>query len=1269
MNEQATLANRITVFTSDRRPLAKRFWVEGDEIRKQAVASLYEGEAKTVHAPTAAALEDVLAGLTQREAVSAGTLKGRDRARIATQSKGAGDGATRSLRHFEFSAGPGWLLWDYDSKTMPREVSHRVEALGGPLAALLHIWPEAQQGAYLIRPSSSDGITAPGCGTISSTGLHGFFRVADVSRSREALEALEARAWAAGLAWVALSKAGAILRRSIVDVAVGSPERLIFEAPPILQEPVTRKARAPIIHEAAGDIPTPAVDANTQARAREAERVARHRIKPEADRIESEFLEDRAETLAKRTGCTRKAARQTVAEMLHGKTLADDDTLQMSDGGWIRVGDVLDNPESYDRRGVPDPIEGLAYGPDKATLLLRPRPGRTDKPCLVSHAHGWRTVYRFARFEAPPPRPPFYPKPEGRKEDHGTAVKRFMRGAVRDVRARRETAERYAQLSDDCPELADRERRKRQLEIRRQVQAQFGLEYLPPSRQTDIAPGLRVMLTGAQGTGKTRTVIQELRQARGMVSLVLQPDHSKAAEFEADYLEAADQDTPHIITLRGRSAQDPENRDVTMCRVPLAAEALAKRGLSPKQTLCAVCPMRDECGHLRQEARLKRLAADPAGVVVVAPAEYGFCALPGEVEPDLVIFDEAPRGLAKDRAAISFDALGETLAYEQPPRIFGREAAAGAEVDALADNIRLIRPLRIALRNAFQDAPEAPLAHMRAAGVTAGKAREALAALTFFEDQAIKDKAANAFQAATLAAVHGRPVDYDSRLLAEIDAHGDKAVKAFRHVVETVMQELETGRDTANAVLRCANINVRAGRQGVSKGIEAFRIQRPHFPENIPLLHLDGTGDRDLAERIFGPLTLEAHRVERNANVIQVTGREWTKASITGAGFKAGTISDKRKAEAAELRRELVDFCHSKPGALVVAPKAVVEALQADGLQNPAGNFNALRGRNTWEDCDTAIIISREEPTGEIEEMARAFAATDPAPFYSLKRPDGTFARWHKEARGLRMRDGSAVSLDVNRHPDPWGERVLRQVRDGELVQAIDRLRPHYKPEPVTVFLLSEVVLDVTVDRTTRWIDLKKGGSRSSQAIETAGVLPLSESEATRLFPGVWKARQTAQEDLPAWRSLVASLSAENPSNIYYSENRQLSGALLARYQTAPRGPGGRAGRSHQALVWAEPENARETLEAITGELRTFELVPEWLEVMATLDARAEREAIQAENAEPPQHPEPATAPPWPATDVPGVTRLPSLEEREQWRRDRHATPERTGTDPPGVDG
>lgn len=842
-----------------------------------------------------------------------------------------------------------------------------------------------------------------------------------------------------------------------------------------------------------------------------------------------------------------------------------------------------------------------------------------DKSAAVS------AYVREVRPDPPPrpPKPPHHPAPKDPRENalkgHRDTVSDTIRHAVKITRAAKAVARGYERYDEENPATTDEEKATAKRLIRSQVQERFNLDYAPVSTVTAKATPPRVMLSGAQGVGKTTRAEIELTKAYGVTTLALMPDHGKAEEFALSYEARREAGSPPVLVMRGRDQIDRAKADGRkMCLVPEAARALAKRGLSPKQILCTGCPLREQCGYVEQEVEAARLAHSGQGVVLVAPHEYAFLTLPNNIKPDLVLFDEAPRNLAVEHVSMSFDALSEPLKYEPKKVPLGKVLSAAGRVDA-EQGALLIRWLRTTLRNAFQDNPAAPLATLRAEGVTPELVRKVIAALGDFMDQEIRAKVSEATPFFTFSKQDARALERS--WVKMIEDHQHKNITAFKRICETLLLELGTTRDTANALTYSQNINAGTKGKDTAKGIVAHILKRPTFSETTPFLHMDGTGNRKLAEAIFGPLEHAQHRVDRLANITQVIGRTFSNVSITGEGF----TSTKAK-EAEQLRREIIAYCHAKPEAVVIACKTVIEVLQSAGLKNETAHFCALRGRNTWERYQAAVIIGRAEPSaGTVEPDARAFTATQEATFQSIRQADGNFPRYPREPRTIRTRQGPPVAIDVNVHPDPWANAVLEQMRDAEVIQAVDRLRLAFEDQGKRVFLLSPVVLDLTVDAVETWIDAKKGGSRLSQVIDRAGLIPLNKREACRYFPEIWTHERSAERDVKPVAERVEtlkSLMAQNPNNILYLENAPLSETLLIEYTSTPK-EGGRA-RARQALVWAaSADEARTKVEALTGPLKAFALVDGWKEAVEAADLQAERAAIQEiENApEPPEAP------------------------------------------------
>ncbi|WP_207209984.1 hypothetical protein [Tropicimonas sp. IMCC6043] len=1059
-------------------------------------------------------------------------------------------------------------------------------------------------------------MSAPGAAEINSAGLHGFFLVNDVSRSREILETLQARAWTEGLAWIALSKSGAQLVRSVVDISVGSPERLIFEAPPILETPVRRQARKPVMREGYA-LTAPQLTPVQTVQAQEAERAARHEISPQAAEAETAYIEGRAQDDAKRTGRPLEEARQHVRRMLQGTVLADDHLLQLKDGSYLTVAEILDSPDLWDRQSIPDPVEGLAYGRDKATLLLKPRPGKaSDKPVLLSHAHGVRTRYTFARYEAPQkerPRKediaPFYPAPAGDREEqidaHEATCRAWGYRAIPAMQAIAWVRQRYAELDTEATDHKAQQRK-----IRKDAQRRFGLDFLPAARVTKSTPLPRFMLTGAQGVGKTTALVGPnggtpqpgvLHEMRGLVPLMLLPDHGMASEAARRYHANAPDDAPPHIAIRGRGAPDPTAQGEKMCRIPDIARRIVENGESVKSALCGQCPFKEICGYLAQEARVRRLAEDPAGLVIFAPHEYAQFPLPANVRPDAVVYDERPRDMGVEDVTLSFDALTETLPFEGGEAAVGRFAETSEKADAAQAQLQFIRPLRIALRDAAQNAPDRIMDYLRHRAqqpVDRNMIEGAISGLSYFESKATGRVVRQVMQEASFAELGGKPFNVEDRLEREIAKLVPKVTRQLRTVFKALLQEID-GTHEASAGIVASRVPVRRGSRELVQGVRAVLIREQRHVDGVPFLHLDGTGDADMSRLIFGELDHYHHPVERNARITQVTGADFSKTYITGvdANGKPWTGDWRRKSQT--LRADLIAAISRLPDVAVFSNKTVRKAL---GLENDplAGHFGALRGRNDWENYSTGIVIGREQPAPwDVERIARAYAAKAGDTFTPAR-------RYSDSARGVRGYDGTADVFEVKAHPDPWVDRVLRQIREKEVEQAIDRLRLIHNKTPKEIYLLSPVVIDCTVDRVMSWQDFRQGGTRVERALKVHGVLPLNGQECAALLPSIWNNERTARRDLVD-RGLNRTFGNKR---ILFTEcpAKELT---VCSYVTPVKQGQRRTERA--AVVAGPPDKARELLEALTGPLDAFEALEHLTDVQATAEAaEAARDAAEA---------------------------------------------------------
>ena len=148
--------------------------------------------------------------------------------------------------------------------------------------------PGFDDAARVTRASTSSGLSHAETGEEfpGSGGRHDYILLAEQVDARRFLEALHKRAWLAGLGWLMVGAAGQLLERSIVDVSVGSPERLVFEGAPVVVAPAGagpgRAERAALAATAPLDSrkAVPDLSAAEEAEYRQLVNAERARLKP-----------------------------------------------------------------------------------------------------------------------------------------------------------------------------------------------------------------------------------------------------------------------------------------------------------------------------------------------------------------------------------------------------------------------------------------------------------------------------------------------------------------------------------------------------------------------------------------------------------------------------------------------------------------------------------------------------------------------------------------------------------------------------------------------------------------------------------------------------------------------------------------------------------------------------------------------------------------------------------------------------------------------------
>ncbi|MBD9526210.1 hypothetical protein [Paracoccus sp. PAR01] len=634
--------------------------------------------------------------------------------------------------------------------------------------------------------------------------------------------------------------------------------------------------------------------------------------------------------------------------------------------------------------------------------------------------------------------------------------------------------------------------------------------YPPPSLPRDEAarrirdglaaflarPDGRLLVRATQGSGKTRELFGgdaqpgQLHGQAGKVVLAAFPTHELAGQACGDY-EAARLDSgvgARGMLLKGRAAVDPAASDgEPLCREGGLAEQVARLGGSVPELLCKTCRHRVGCAYLRQVAGIRQAALSGAGVVIFgthahlhAPLLAGLPEADLEpIAPDLIVVDERPGDFTE--------------------RVAFNDADAGELATSKSKGVRALG--HFLQRHFGTDQPGWEVPHH----IGKGQVADMQEGLDRVRHKALREvvKAARAELDATggelmRAALARRAGVLLDALIRDGDASGEFSIRPGVNVwLDPVQTDPEAPGDTE-------------GRRG--PWVRAAFL-RPLFHAEVPVILLDGSADPEVTRlTLGGPCEVVDARTERNAIVHQVIGGGFGKTRFD-KDKDADGISPQARLVAGYIRRVRADVVFCAKQVRVQLEKL----LEGSGVA--FGHFNALRGKNHWQDRKVAVVVGQVTPSlRELEANARALAARAGDGFTPAE-------EWERKVQNIRKRNGQPEGSDTLTHPDPWAAREFEQIREAEVVQAADRLRLVHNTEAKRIDLLTDVPADITVDEVLDWAEVGRR-DRLAETLALTGAIPSGPELARKVLPLVWdvELRQAQREfaDLEAW--LDASL-------------------------------------------------------------------------------------------------------------------------------------------------
>ena len=274
--------------------------------------------------------------------------------------------------------------------------------------------------------------------------------------------------------------------------------------------------------------------------------------------------------------------------------------------------------------------------------------------------------------------------------------------------------------------------------------------------------------------------------------------------------------------------------------------------------------------------------------------------------------------------------------------------------------------------------------------------------------------------------------------------------------------------------------------------------------KNTPVLIIDADARKELIERCFGrPFKYEQIRVKMPD---LVTVRQCHSRSFYTTGLTEPT--EKQKEDTEETLLFINELIKEKSSdgkrVLVIAPMKIEELLQIPSHCASIHN-NDFRGLDEYKKFDVCIVVGRNQMRiRDLERYGRGMFYDDEE---ALELMEGN--QFFYEDRRYSIKNGQrSKSVQVQFHPDPKIDEILKLTRECELVQGIHRIRPLRADKPREVIILCNIPVDLEIDDIFHWKDFKLGEIMIEKMLKSVDfdkeVLPLDYQYLLHRFSDLW---------------------------------------------------------------------------------------------------------------------------------------------------------------------
>lgn len=278
-----------------------------------------------------------------------------------------GNYSTRTKESFS-QEGHSLIMFDYD---YDETAELQIESPEHFIKLLSEVIPHFDKICYVRTFSTSSAIYHKETGKClrEAEGFHLYMVVEDGSDLQDFGERLNQRLWLKGYGHIKVSKSAALLKRTLVDTAVFSPERLIFEAGAVLSPELEQRLPKPqYVKRPLAMLDTRSVKKLSAKEAQEL--LVQEKIVKSSESVLAKQAEIRKqlvlELIAKQKAEGKDISLRQAEHVIEAKTqfkLTYDTTVEFESGEVITVAELLFRAEEFDRQLCLDPLrEDKGFG-------------------------------------------------------------------------------------------------------------------------------------------------------------------------------------------------------------------------------------------------------------------------------------------------------------------------------------------------------------------------------------------------------------------------------------------------------------------------------------------------------------------------------------------------------------------------------------------------------------------------------------------------------------------------------------------------------------------------------------------------------------------------------------------------------------------------------------------------------------------------------------------------------------------------------------------